>query len=224
MVSKLSKLWKLIATPETVEKVADASEKVFDLAKTLNDADTPNKISELAKTLKDKGSQKGELVKLVEKIPTLLEALNSPLGDIVKSSIPFLPIATGVIQIAIEANKKEPTVAETVALVSQVAYLESIKEILGSESIFEADTTKQSEEVKKQLSKLDELEISDREARKALSCFHQSKLAKAFNEVLKQHLICNGIDEEKSINYIVQQIASNTNDHILDSLYCSTNS
>ena len=174
MVSKLSKLLKLIATPETVETLTNTSEKVFQLAETLNNKD----------------NQKSELVQnLVGQIPTLLEALNSPLGQVVKSTVPFLPIATGVIQLAIEANNQEPSVTETVALVSQVAYLESIQEILGSESIFEADTTKQSEAVKKQLLQLDELEISDREARQALSCFHQSKLARAFNQVLASQVL-----------------------------------
>ena len=202
MASKLSKLWKLIATPETVEKVADASEKVFQLAETLNDKD----------------NQKSEVVKdLVGKIPTLLEALNSPLGKLFKDSIPFLPIATGIIQIVVEANKKEPTVAETVALVSQVAYLESIKETIPKEIIPSEPKDKDLKEVRQQLADLADLEIDYKEATLALVYFHESKLATAFGEILSIKLEAIGLTPTDVLN-LTDKVKLNTQQHISKAL------
>ena len=202
MVSKLSRLWKSWVSAETVEGLANASEKVFDLAETLSDKDN----------LKDP-----KVKELVERIPTLLEALNSPLGQVVKSSVPFLPIATGLIQFAISVNKKEPTVAETVAIISQVAYLESVKEILASESVFANDRTKESEKVQEKLKKLADLEISDRQARDTLVCFHQSPLAEAFNQVLSLKLQETGIAPSE-VEIWVKRVAMNTQRYMITAL------
>ncbi|MEO0927493.1 MAG: pentapeptide repeat-containing protein [Cyanobacteria bacterium J06643_13] len=203
MVSKLSKLWKLFATPETVDKVADASEKVFELAETLNDKDNKN----------------NKLVKeLVGQIPTLLEPLNSPLGQVVKSSVPFLPIATGIIQFAIEVNKKEPTVAETVALVSQVAYLESIKETIPEEIISSEPIDREFKEVRKQLNRLAELEIDYKEATLALVYFHESKLAKAFGEILSIKLDESSRIDESNKQIWLDKVSKNTQQQISKAL------
>ena len=202
MVSKLSRLWKSLVSAEIVEGLANASEKVFALAETLSDKDNQSN---------------DQIKQLVEKIPTLLEALNSPLGQVVKSSVPFLPIATGLIQFAISVNNEEPTVAETVAIASQVAYLESIKEILASESVFADDTTKQSQQVQEQLKKLADLEISDRQARDTLVCFHQSQLAEAFNQVLSLKLRETGIAPSQ-VEIWVKRVAMNTQRFMITAL------
>ncbi len=136
MVLKFRELWKSCVSSETVAGGVEAAKAVFELAETL-----------------EKQKKEPQIKKLVEKIPTLLEALNSPLGQVINSTVPFLPIATGVIKFAIKANKQEPTLAETVALVSQVAYLESIKETLASKTIFTEDQHKELKQVKKQLRK-----------------------------------------------------------------------
>ena len=197
----LRHLWKSFASAETVEGGAEAAKAVFELAKTLDEQ-------------KDKHPQ---IKELVERIPTLLDALNSPLGQVINSAVPFLPIATGIIKFAIEANQKEPTIAETVAIVSQVAYLESIKEIFVSEQVFADDKGKDSKEVKRQLKKLGELEIDDREARLALVYFPESKLAQAFNDVLSARLLETGIAESK-VQTWVEKVAINTQQFIPSAL------
>ncbi len=202
MVSKLSRLWKSLVSAETVEGIANASEKVFELAETLSDEDN----------LKDT-----KVKELVATIPTLLEALNSPLGQVVKSAVPFLPIATGLIQFALEVNKKEPTVAETVAIVSQVAYLESISKTIPSELIPTEEKEKDFPEVKRQLKKLEDLEIDYEEATLALVYFHESKIAEAFNEVLFTRLEATGIAQSE-VQTWVDKVALNTQQYISQAL------
>ena len=202
MLAKLSRLWKSLVSAETVERVANASEKVFALAETLNDKDN----------LKD-----SKVKELVATIPTLLEALNSPLGQVVKSSVPFLPIATGLIQFAISVNKKEPTVAETVAIVSQVAYLESISKTIPSKLIPTEEKEKDFPEVKRQLKKLEDLEIDYEEATLALVYFHESKIAEAFNEVLSARLEATGIAQSE-VQTWVDKVALNTQYYISQAL------
>ncbi len=202
MVSKLSRIWKSCISTETVEKFADASEKVFDLAETLNNTDNQNN---------------PQIKELVEQIPTLLEALNSPLGQVIKSSVPFLPIATGIIQWAIAVNQKEPTIAETVAIALQVAYLESIRTTLTSNLIATDRDRRELPAVKQQLKQLADLEIEDDEARKALVCFHQSKLAPAFNAVLAARLQAGGLAVSQ-VQICVQRVAINTQRYIFAAL------
>ena len=202
MGTRFSRLWKSFASAETAEGVANAAEKVFDLAETLSDQENKDN---------------AQIKQLVEKIPTLLEALNSPLGQVVKSTVPFLPIATGLIQFAIAINKKEPTVGETVAIISQVAYLKSIRETFASQSIFTDDLSQDSQEVKKKLNKLAELEINYQEATLALVYFHESKIAEAFNEVLSAKLETTGIAQAE-VKTWVNKVALNTQQYIAQAL------
>ena len=101
MLASLRQLWKPIASSETLEGGVEAAQAVFDLAATLN----------------EQQDNSPQIKKLVEKIPTLLEALNSPIGQVVSSSLPFVSLATGLIKFSLEINKKEPTMAQTVAIV-----------------------------------------------------------------------------------------------------------
>ena len=201
-MAALRQLWKSFVSAEIVEGGTEAAKAVFKLAETLYEQQDRNP----------------QIKELVAKIPTLLDALNSPLGQVIESAVPFLPIATGIIKFAIEANHKEPTIAETVAIVTQVAYLESIKEILASKQKELAnDKSEDSRELKKQLKKLGDLKIDDNEARLALVYFRESKLAQVFGEVLAVRLLETGIDESE-VQTCVKRVAINTQRFILSAL------
>ena len=86
-------LWQLFKSEEAIATSAEAAQAVFDLAA----------------TIQEQGNNSSRIQELASKIPTLLEVLNSPLGQIVNSTVPFLPIAVGIINCYREATKKEPT-------------------------------------------------------------------------------------------------------------------
>ena len=198
---KLRELFQKFGLSESIQEVTDATGAVF----------------ELAATLKEQEDNNPQIKKLVEKVPTLLDALNSPLGQVINCAVPFLPIATGLINFAIKVNKRNPTIAETIAIIAQAAYLDSIKEILKSNAIFVQDNNHASHEVKKQISKLGDLEIDDKEARNVFLCFHDSNLGNAFSKVLLARLQETRIDKSE-IQTFVKRVAINTQRYILSAL------
>ncbi|MFG6099786.1 hypothetical protein SPB21_31375 [Leptothoe sp. ISB3NOV94-8A] len=101
-----------LASLDTVEGTADAAEAVLGLADIFV-TEEPN-VKKLAP--------------LVAQLDSLLDVLNSPLGKIVGASLPFVSIGTGLMKFYLETTKEEPTLAQSVALISQAAYLESFKE------------------------------------------------------------------------------------------------
>jgi hypothetical protein len=64
---------------------------------------------------------------------------------------------------------------------------------------------------------LDELELDDQAARKAIIFFHESKFAQAFNEVLAARLQQIGFQAEAAIQ-IAEQVARNTDRFMLPAL------
>lgn len=102
-------IFKSLFSTETVEGTAEIAKATFGLA----DALEKPEIRKLAPLIQQGGS--------------LLEVLNSPLAELAESTLPFVKIATGLLKFALKVTKKEPTLAQTIALVSQAAYLESFK-------------------------------------------------------------------------------------------------
>ena len=101
-----------------------------------------------------------------------------------------------------------PTLSQSVALITQAAYLQSLTSYLDSHpdlaDKLKANEKSASELVAKKITKLADLELNDKEARFALVYFPESKLADKFNEILISRLEDAGITEEeitKTITY-----------------------
>ena len=193
MVNSLEQLWKPITSSETIEGGVEAAKAVFELAKTLNEQ-------------KDKNPQ---IKHLVEKIPTLLEVLNSPGGQIVNALFPFVPLATGLIRFIFDVTKEEPSTGQIVAIVTQAAYIESVRATLAMNPVFIHDESITKDEVQKKIKKLGVIEINDEEAKQTLVSFRDSKLALAFNEVLLARLKETRISQFE-IDAWVKRVSSNT--------------
>jgi hypothetical protein len=189
------KLWKWIPAALNQESVKSASEGA-------------KQVFELAKVLKE-NKKDVNLAPLVGQISSLLDVLNSPLGQFVKESVPFLPIATGIIGFVIKQTQTELDLAECVALICQVAYLESLRELKFMPPEEREDLIKRlndrpaSAEVTNQLEQIgNKLELKGREiefdrdkAKQTLFSFHDSELAQIFNSILSQRLIDGGLKE-----------------------------
>ena len=204
MAESLKRLWKFLNTD-----IGD----VFSAETAKGGIESAKAVLELAKTLKEQGSNIGQLAPLVGQITTLLDVLNSPLVQVVGSGLPFVSIATGLLTFYMEKSKQEPTLALCVALVSQGAYLESLKAIMvlpENELLLEQiGKMPVSKPIEKQIAKLGELELDDAEAKKAVVCFHESKLAEKFNEVLAARLQDAGLDTTEA-QTLTQRVAWNT--------------
>ena len=186
-------LWAFLNTDlsmpstDTVKDVVEGSKAVFGLAKVVQENKNASEIESLLKA---------------DNINSLLDALNSPLGKMVKEALPFLPIASILLRFIVEKNKKEPDLDMSVALISQVAYLESLRDFLGkhSEIADKLQDKAASKDMEKKIATLgSKLEFDGQDikfdAEATLDCFHQSDLAAAFNSILETRLQESGLDE-----------------------------
>jgi uncharacterized protein YjbI with pentapeptide repeats len=207
------KLWKFLTTDIRELNWGKTEEA------TKTGAEAAKAVFELAKTLQEKGSKAQNLQPYVVQISSLLDVLNDPLAQIAGSLIPFAPIAITVIKLIAEVTKQEPSIEQCVALVSQVAYLESFRSILkADQSLLERiGKAPVSDSVAQKIRKLGDLELEDREARKAILYFHESQLAVAFNEVLQQRLQQAGLSEPEAKS-LTERVARTTNEYLPDAL------
>ena len=194
---KIGKVFKSLFSTETVEGTTEVAKATFEIA----DALEKPEIRKLAPLIQQGGS--------------LLEVLNSPLAELAESTLPFVKIATGLLKFALKVTKKEPTLAQTIALVSQAAYLESFKaKFLDvpqyQERLKKIGNKPASALVTQQLRRLDDLELSDRQAQAALLVFQDSPLATAYNAILVARLQELGAQPEAA-KKLAEQVARDTN-------------
>jgi hypothetical protein len=207
------KLWKFLTTDirelnwgqsvEVTKSGAEAAKAVFDLAKALKEQ-APN-----AQTVKP----------YVEQISSLLDVLNAPLGQIAGAVIPFAPIAIAILKLIADATKKELSLEQCMALVSQAAYLESFQAILTDDPqlVVRIGESPASKSIEQEIEELGKREFDEREAKKAILYFHESQLAEAFNDVLQQRLQQAGLPEAEA-KTLSERVARKTNENLIPAL------
>ncbi|MEO1209620.1 MAG: pentapeptide repeat-containing protein, partial [Cyanobacteria bacterium J06638_20] len=196
-----SRLWRFLTTDilelwsgEAVSSTAEAAGAVF----------------ELAAVLETDGPKVAQLAPLVGQLDTLLDALNSPLAEIVEKSVPFLPIATGLLKFYLEQSQRPLTLANCVALVSQAAYLESCQRFLQDEALLaRIGQVPADDAIRLKAKQLGNLEITDDEARRTVTNFPESQLALRFREVLEGRLVQAGLAAEAALRF-AERVAWNT--------------
>jgi uncharacterized protein YjbI with pentapeptide repeats len=143
-----------------------------------------------------------QLAPLVNQLDSLLDVLNSPLGEVVEKSVPLVPIVTGLLRFYLEKTKVSPTRENCIALVSQAAYLESFKFFLEADQslLKRINSTSGSDAFIQKLKSLaDIIDDVDREmATEAANQFPISKLAQSFSEVLQSRLVEAGLSKEEA--------------------------
>ncbi|MDY6806621.1 MAG: pentapeptide repeat-containing protein [Cyanobacteriota bacterium] len=178
-------IWKVLNTEielsgETSAAGVEVMEKLFALAGVL-----------------EENKDAAQLKPIIDNLDSFLDVLNSPLGQVTEQTLPFVSIATSILKYVVKQSKGEPTLADSVELVSEVAYLESLRQFLRDRPEIQLQQKEASEEIRKKIKKLGEgIEFGDRGARETLICFHDSPLAKAFNEILEGRLEESGLAAE----------------------------
>ncbi|MBT9316069.1 pentapeptide repeat-containing protein [Leptothoe spongobia] len=170
-----------------------------------------------------------ELKPIVSRISSLLDVLNSPIAQVLGAGIPFISIGADLLQFYLQKTQKEASLEECVAIISQAAYLESFIKVLqwpeNKPLLEHIQDTPADPSLTKRIRNLGEtlevdgqiVELSEREAKESLLCFHESKLAKAFNPVLKARLHQAGLDEEQA-HILTQRISHNTHRYMVEAL------
>ena len=175
------------------------------------------KLFALANALQE-NKDAAELKLIIDKLDSVLDVLNSPLGKVAKESLPFVFIATSLLKYVVEKSSGEPTLADSVELVSQVAYLESLCQFLRDHTEIKLREEKASDEVRKKIKKLGEgIEFDDRHARDTLICFHDSPLAQKFNEILQARLEESGLAADAAAT-VTERVSRSTHRYMKEAV------
>lgn len=184
--------------------------------------DSLQAIAELAKAIQDNKSAQ-ELAPLVSHFSSLLDVLSSPLGQVATATLPFVPLATGLLKYIVTETRQEPTLEVGVAIAAQTAYLKSVKVFLEQhpELVQRLSDQPASEPLTKQIRQLGEkleldgkeVELTEQEAKSTLLCFHESKLVRIFNGLLSQRLQEAGLSPEEG-DRTAERIARSTHRYL----------
>ncbi|MEH2421894.1 MAG: pentapeptide repeat-containing protein [Nostoc sp.] len=188
----------------------------FSVGESLNTTvETGKAVLEAAKTFQEQ-SDKIELLKpLLQNSSSLLDVLCSPLAQVVGAGLPFVPLGIALLKFSRDITKQDPSLEDCVFIVSQAAYLESVKEILSLYPSINWDADPNINKVlTKQLQKLNDIELDYQSASNAVACFHESELAKAFNQVLLARLAATNIPNANA-HILTQRVAWNTHRYII---------
>ncbi|MGB3536172.1 MAG: pentapeptide repeat-containing protein [Microcoleaceae cyanobacterium] len=186
-----SKLWAFLNTD-----IKD----IFSADTVTGGVEAAKAIIEFSKKLEENKTKLPELVRMLSPVSSLLDVLNSPLVEITGAGLPFIAIATKLLTFYLEKTQKDPTLAQCVALVSQAAFLESLKYFLKNDPILlnRIGHITVSKDIQDKIKLLEKIKISDDDAKNAVTCFHESKLAKVFENVLFARLIQAGLSTNKA--------------------------
>ncbi|MBD2596774.1 pentapeptide repeat-containing protein [Nostoc spongiaeforme FACHB-130] len=201
MTRRWSQIWKQLRQSFSVEESLNTT---IDTSKTFLDA---------AKTLQENGANLEVLKPLLQNSSSLLDVLCSPLAQVIGAGLPFVPMGIALLKLCRQNSQEQPTLEDCVFIVSQIAYLESVKEILSSDINVNWDAHLQSDAaVRKQLEKLNDIELDYDAASKTINCFHQSQLAQVFNQVLLARLASANIS---NIKLLTERVAWNTHRYLV---------
>jgi uncharacterized protein YjbI with pentapeptide repeats len=203
MKKRLSQIWKQF-------------QQLFFVEESLNSTIEPGKAVLVGVTaLQEQGASIEALEPLLQNSSSLLDVLCLPMVQVVGGGLSFMPTAIALLKLGSEIKQQEPALSDCVLIVSQAAYLESVKEILSLYPSVNWDAHFNIfASVKKQLQKLGELELDEQDFIDVIGCFHESKLAIAFNQILSARLQSTRFNQN-SINRLIQRVAWNTYRYII---------
>ncbi|PZO38479.1 MAG: low-complexity protein [Pseudanabaena frigida] len=194
-----------ISVGETIQGGVDTTKAVLDLSKAINEN----------KTLP-------ELTPLLGHLSSILDVLNLPIVQLAGSALPFVSIASKLLQVCLDSTREDLSLEDCVELVGQAAYLESLKKFFSDDAnkhlLEKLNKAKASDRLQKEISKLSKsLTLTEAEAWTVLLCFHESKLAKGLNPIVLERLVEAGIKEGQA-KIIVERIARMTHREIKPAL------
>ena len=171
-------------------------------------------ISVLSKSLEEDAPLYA-ITSLLEQIENLLDILRNPLSQAMGLKTTFLFIATEILRLIGNETNKEPRIELSIALISQAAYLESIRQFLEENKEIRAQLqeTRASKRVAKLIGDLDWGKLDDRNARDILLCFHESWLSQTLNPILVTRLQESGL-AEKEAKIVTERISRGTHRYV----------
>lgn len=120
----------------------------------------------------------------LDKISPLLNLLDSPFAKFLKEVVPIASQAIKLSEYILKEIQGEPDLIDTTFLVTQFAYLKSLQDFLKIEHSLSNFPKKFFTKPLSRTIRNWQIELDEKESKKALVCFHRSSIAKKFNEIL----------------------------------------
>ncbi|WP_413172553.1 NACHT domain-containing protein [Anabaena azotica] len=174
-------------------------------------------VLEATKIIQEQNASLEVLKPVVQNSSSLLDVLCLPLEQIIGKELSFVSLGVNFLHFYADMTQKCPTLEECVLIVSQAAYLQSLRDILSLYPALNWDSNLDYiAEVREKLQNINTLELDVETATKTISCFHTSELAAAFNQILSSRLIAPNVTKYLA-NLLTKRIAYNTQRYIIES-------
>ena len=151
--------------------------------------------SDLGKTWAENAPKVAQLEHF-DQLDKFFQAFESPVGKLAVGGLPFVSVGIDLLRLYWEVTKEKPTLAESIAIAAQMAYLRSLQAAIAATNqtpknalLTKLNAIKLADVFERQLQKLETVDISFTEASSTLSNFPGSALARSLNNVLKTLLV-----------------------------------
>ncbi|MFH7245013.1 MAG: NACHT domain-containing protein [Spirulina sp.] len=186
----LKGFWRFLNTDVKDIPWGDVAEQGIDTIMALPDA---------TQAWRDNAAQIQQLAPYAQKAAPLIQALDAPVAQLALAGLPFVSVGINLLKLGLEMAKVDPTFEGSVAIVAQLAYLQSLETLLGR--LQDADTQAKLAPIssraviERQLARLDTTELTPTEAKQVITQFRESKLAQLFSAALVEQLRQAGLDD-----------------------------
>jgi hypothetical protein len=88
-------------------------------------------LPEATQAWRDNAAQIQQFAPYAQKAAPLLQALDAPVAQLTLAGLPFVSVGINLLKLGLEMAKVDPTFEGSVAIVAQLAYLQSLETVLG---------------------------------------------------------------------------------------------
>lgn len=182
-------------------------------------AESAKAMLEVSKAFKEQAPKSEDLALIAKDVEPFLKALDSPIVQLVGAGLPFVSIGVTLAKIYLDHSQQNPSLADSILLVSQIAYLASLEDVLNScDAVKTAlGTTPLKKIVERQIRHLDTKTVTESEAKKARGYFQGSELATGFNQALREELQETELNDAETESF-VDRVAWNTHRYLYQAL------
>ncbi|WP_199318465.1 pentapeptide repeat-containing protein [Leptolyngbya sp. FACHB-541] len=186
---------------------------------TTTGAESAQAIQEFGLVFKEQAPKIQELAPLAKDIQPFLNALDSPIVQLVGAGLPFVSIGVTLAKLYLEHSKQDPTLIDSVLLVSQIAFLASLEDVLNTSDAVKnvLGNTPLKKIVERQIRYLDAKALTESQAKKALVCFQESDISAEFSQALREELQETGLNDAETQTF-TDRVAWNTPRYLYQAL------
>ncbi|MTJ52999.1 NACHT domain-containing protein [Anabaena sp. UHCC 0253] len=179
--------------------------------------ETGKAVLEAAITIQEQGANLEVWKLLLQDSSSLLDVLCLPLTLVINKELSFLSLGMALLKAYRDASQQAPALEDYISIMSQAAYLETVRDILSLYPSLHYDNPAENPELGNILENINNIELDEETAIQIIECFHESPLATAFNKLLLTRLISPHLSQYPA-KLLAKRIARNTHQYLIQAL------